>query len=206
MLADLVQEELQAVRDDAGGRRSRSLPPRRRRGSLDLHIGRRKRGPHLVEGVVVELVLQLQGLELGNRDHAALARILQEAGEGRIRIQGIGAQSNIRTHQKFLRKQVRVKEPRGFSVLIRANVNSEPELTPKWSIRQTLTRASQKPNLRTSETDGYAHLVLSPSVDNLVAQLTRLPGIGSRTAQRLAFHILRPTRRRRSRSRRRSRR
>jgi recombination protein RecR len=30
----------------------------------------------------------------------------------------------------------------------------------------------------------------SPSVDNLVAQLTRLPGIGSRTAQRLAFHIL----------------
>jgi recombination protein RecR len=35
--------------------------------------------------------------------------------------------------------------------------------------------------------------VLSPSVDNLVAQLTRLPGIGSRTAQRLAFHILSAT-------------
>jgi recombination protein RecR len=33
--------------------------------------------------------------------------------------------------------------------------------------------------------------VLSPAVDNLVAQLTRLPGIGQRTAQRLAFHILR---------------
>jgi recombination protein RecR len=32
--------------------------------------------------------------------------------------------------------------------------------------------------------------VLSPSVENLVAQLTRLPGIGSRTAQRLAFHLL----------------
>jgi recombination protein RecR len=32
--------------------------------------------------------------------------------------------------------------------------------------------------------------VFSPSVDNLVAQLTRLPGIGTRTAQRLAFHIL----------------
>ena len=27
-------------------------------------------------------------------------------------------------------------------------------------------------------------------MDNLVAQLTRLPGIGTRTAQRLAFHIL----------------
>jgi recombination protein RecR len=36
--------------------------------------------------------------------------------------------------------------------------------------------------------------VFSPSVENLVAQLSRLPGIGSRTAQRLAFHILqRPT-------------
>jgi recombination protein RecR len=33
--------------------------------------------------------------------------------------------------------------------------------------------------------------VLSPAVDNLVAQLTRLPGVGSRTAQRLTFHLLR---------------
>ena len=33
--------------------------------------------------------------------------------------------------------------------------------------------------------------MLSPSVDNLVAQLTRLPGVGTRTAQRLAFHLLR---------------
>ncbi len=32
--------------------------------------------------------------------------------------------------------------------------------------------------------------MLSPSVDNLVAQLSRLPGIGQRTAQRLAFHLL----------------
>jgi recombination protein RecR len=32
--------------------------------------------------------------------------------------------------------------------------------------------------------------VFGPAVDNLVAQLTRLPGVGTRTAQRLAFHIL----------------
>jgi recombination protein RecR len=32
--------------------------------------------------------------------------------------------------------------------------------------------------------------VLSPSVENLVAQLTKLPGVGTRTAQRLAFHLL----------------
>src|SRR5205809_5231414 len=41
-----------------------------------------------------------------------------------------------------------------------------------------------------SAPDGYAPEMLSPAVDNLVAQLTRLPGIGSRTAQRLAFHLL----------------
>ncbi len=32
--------------------------------------------------------------------------------------------------------------------------------------------------------------MFSPTVENLVAQLTRLPGIGTRTAQRLAFHLL----------------
>jgi recombination protein RecR len=32
--------------------------------------------------------------------------------------------------------------------------------------------------------------VLTPAVENLVAQLTRLPGVGTRTAQRLAFHLL----------------
>ena len=32
--------------------------------------------------------------------------------------------------------------------------------------------------------------MLSPAVENLVAQLTKLPGIGTRTAQRLAFHLL----------------
>ena len=33
--------------------------------------------------------------------------------------------------------------------------------------------------------------MLSPSVQNLVAQLTRLPSVGTRTAHRLAFHLLR---------------
>jgi recombination protein RecR len=37
---------------------------------------------------------------------------------------------------------------------------------------------------------GRMSAVFSPSVENLVAQLTRLPGVGQRTAQRLAFHIL----------------
>ena len=33
--------------------------------------------------------------------------------------------------------------------------------------------------------------MFSPLVDNLVAELSRLPGVGTRTAQRLAFHLLR---------------
>jgi recombination protein RecR len=35
--------------------------------------------------------------------------------------------------------------------------------------------------------------VYSPAVENLITQLARLPGIGRRTAQRLAFFILRST-------------
>ena len=33
--------------------------------------------------------------------------------------------------------------------------------------------------------------MFSPAVENLVSQLTRLPGVGTRTAHRLAFHLLR---------------
>ena len=32
--------------------------------------------------------------------------------------------------------------------------------------------------------------MLSPAVENLVSQLSRLPGVGTRTAHRLAFHLL----------------
>ena len=32
--------------------------------------------------------------------------------------------------------------------------------------------------------------MVSPAIENLIAQLTRLPGIGTRTAQRLTFHLL----------------
>jgi recombination protein RecR len=38
---------------------------------------------------------------------------------------------------------------------------------------------------------GRIPLVFSPAVENLVAQLTRLPGVGARTAHRFAFHLLR---------------
>ena len=41
-----------------------------------------------------------------------------------------------------------------------------------------------------SGTDGYAARVPSPAVENLVTQLSKLPGIGRRTAQRLTFHLL----------------
>ena len=33
--------------------------------------------------------------------------------------------------------------------------------------------------------------MLTPSIERLVAELSRLPGIGSRSAQRLAFHLMR---------------
>jgi recombination protein RecR len=42
-----------------------------------------------------------------------------------------------------------------------------------------------------SDADRHNGPVFSPSIENLVAQLTRLPGVGTRTAHRLAFHLLR---------------
>src|SRR5581483_10784010 len=47
-----------------------------------------------------------------------------------------------------------------------------------------------EPGSRLSEPRGHNGAVFSPSVENLVAQLTRMPGVGARTAQRLAFQIL----------------
>jgi recombination protein RecR len=41
-----------------------------------------------------------------------------------------------------------------------------------------------------SAKDRQNERVLSPAIENLVAQLTRLPSIGQRTARRLAFHLL----------------
>jgi recombination protein RecR len=45
-----------------------------------------------------------------------------------------------------------------------------------------------------SDADRHNARVFSPAIDNLVAQLTRLPGVGTRTAHRLAFHLLRAPR------------
>jgi recombination protein RecR len=39
----------------------------------------------------------------------------------------------------------------------------------------------------------YAPAMSSPSIENLITQLSRLPGIGRRTAQRLTFHLLSTT-------------
>ena len=44
---------------------------------------------------------------------------------------------------------------------------------------------------KSSTADRHNGRVPSPAIENLVAQLTRLPGVGTRTAHRLAFHLLR---------------
>jgi len=49
---------------------------------------------------------------------------------------------------------------------------------------------SRKCGRSLSGTGGHNGGVFSPSVENLVAQLQKLPGVGARTAQRLAFHVL----------------
>ncbi len=52
-------------------------------------------------------------------------------------------------------------------------------------------RDRRSDRLRRERVVAYGVDVFSPAVQNLVSQLTRLPGVGQRTAQRLAFHLLR---------------
>src|SRR5881397_2622059 len=66
-----------------------------------------------------------------------------------------------------------------------------------WPRRCASSHATGSPSSRAPAERGHDHLhrqnwpVVSPAIDNLVAQLTRLPGVGTRTAQRLTFHLLR---------------
>src|SRR6476661_2943969 len=70
--------------------------------------------------------------------------------------------------------------------------------SPSWPRRCASSHASGLPSSR-APTELWGHdqpyrqnwPVVSPAIDNLVAQLTRLPGVGTRTAHRLAFHLLR---------------
>jgi recombination protein RecR len=62
-------------------------------------------------------------------------------------------------------------------------------------VQQPLDGIGKSPGRRIGEfqpvSTGRIGRVQSPVVENLIAQLTRLPGVGTRTAQRLAFHLLR---------------
>ena len=91
---DLVQEELQAVRAAAG--RGPQVETGLRvvgvRGLLDLDVGRDERSPQRLDGVLVEVVLELQRLELGGAHAAALLCVVQEGGEGWVHFQGVSAQ------------------------------------------------------------------------------------------------------------------
>ena len=100
--ADLVQEELQAV-----GR------ARRRRGAkvedelgvvaavLDLDVRGHEGSAERLDGLLVEIVLDVQRLELRGGHGAPLLRVVHEGGDGRVQFKGVSAQSFIRA-QLFL--------------------------------------------------------------------------------------------------------
>jgi recombination protein RecR len=80
-----------------------------------------------------------------------------------------------------------------------------PDVEARVGVRAAVRRPAQQPLVERREPGhvfreernlgdpghvGTIRQVLSPAVENLVAQLSRLPGVGSRTAHRLAFHLL----------------
>src|SRR6266508_456031 len=61
----------------------------------------------------------------------------------------------------------------------------------RWAVRVPTPgrRESSATRFSTAGVSTIGH-VLTPAVESLVAQLSRLPGVGTRTAHRLAFHLL----------------
>src|SRR5436853_4723026 len=53
------------------------------------------------------------------------------------------------------------------------------------------TRPRSRSSSRSGRVARFSGPLLNPPVNRLITELARLPGIGQRTAQRLAFHILR---------------
>jgi hypothetical protein len=92
--ADLVQEELQAVgRARRRGRPKVELDLLVATCLLDLDVRCRKSSAKRLDGVLVEVVLDLQRLELGAGHVSALLRVVQEGGDGRVQFKGVSAQS-----------------------------------------------------------------------------------------------------------------
>ena len=74
---------------------------------LDLDVRGREGSAERLEGLLVEVVLDVQRLELGGGHAAALLCIVQEGGEGRVQFKGVSAQSFIRA-QLILQGGIRV--------------------------------------------------------------------------------------------------
>ena len=70
-------------------------------GLLDLDVRGHEGSAERLDGLLVEVVLDVQRLELGGGHGAALLCVVQEGGDGRVQFKGVSAQSFIRA-QLFL--------------------------------------------------------------------------------------------------------
>jgi recombination protein RecR len=62
-----------------------------------------------------------------------------------------------------------------------------------WAAQAAASRAAAAPRRTAPRAASRGSALLAPPVQRLVTELGKLPGIGNRTAQRLAFHLLRAT-------------
>ena len=94
--AHLGEEELERVRRPAGAGRQVELGIAGYGVFLDLDVGLLERSAKRAEGLLVEIVLGLQGVDLRRADEAALLRVLDEGGNGRARLWGAQGQFSHR--------------------------------------------------------------------------------------------------------------
>ena len=111
----LVEEELQGVGRSAGTRGEVELGLVGHRVVLvtfDLDVGLLERSAKRGEGLLVEVVLGVQGVDLRRSDEAALLRIVDESGYSRVCFEGIVAQGKFSQHH-VLRLSLGLARARG---------------------------------------------------------------------------------------------
>ena len=99
--ADLVEEELQAVGGDTarGGRQVQvEAVVGVRRLVLDQDLGLGQGGAEVLDGLVVEVVLERERLDLVGSNGASLLRLLQEGGKRDVMGVGVRAQGKFSRH------------------------------------------------------------------------------------------------------------
>ena len=135
---------------------------------------------------------------------ADMARAQEELAAAEVEASAGGGMVNVRVSGSLVVKEIRIDpaaidpdDPELLADMVLGAVNEGLRAAQELAA-QKIGRRDRRPRPRRARRPGDPGPLntFAPPIARLVTELSKLPGIGNRTAQRLAFHILRATRRR----------